>query len=240
MEKWKTKNGYEIVQVLNGKSNSFLIYSEYGNILVDTGKAADYGRLQKNIGSLNLKKRKIDLLILTHTHYDHCENAHMIKKQENCKIITGEKEAQYSENGYTPLPKGTFAVTRFISDIGNRFGKKGFGYKPFVPDILVKDKLDLKIFNFEISLLLTDGHSDGSVSVIVDHEIAIVGDTMLGLFKTSVFPPFADNINKMINSWGQLLETNCDIFLPGHGKAIKRQLLQSEYDKYKLKYKNNR
>jgi hydroxyacylglutathione hydrolase len=55
---------------------------------------------------------------------------------------------------------------------------------------------------------------------------------MLGVFKKSVFPPFADNVNEMINSWGRLLETNCRLFLPGHGYEIKRKLLQTEYEKH--------
>ena len=67
--------------------------------------------------------------------------------------------------------------------------------------------------------------------MIVDNEIAIVGDAMLRFFKNSVFPPFADDIKEMIKSWGKLLKTECNLFLPGHGKEIKRELLQREYNK---------
>lgn len=70
----------------------------------------------------------------------------------------------------------------------------------------------------------------------MDNEIAIVGDTMFGVFKNSIFPPYSDDTVKMIESWGRLLNTDCIIFLPGHGKEINRKLLQKEYEKYARKH----
>jgi hydroxyacylglutathione hydrolase len=230
MMNWKTKNGYEIFQVLSRRSNSYLICSSVGNILVDTGRESAFSRLQKNIGFLNLKLENIDFLILTHTHYDHCQNAFAIKQMANCRILMSEKDVEFSEHGFTPLPKGTFEITRIISKFVSRIGKRRFGYKPFVADVLVSDELNLA--TLKITLISTNGHSKGSISVIVDNEIAIVGDTMLGVFKKSIFPPFADNKIDMIKSWARLLETSCQTFLPGHGNEIKRGLLQSEFSKY--------
>lgn len=237
MKSWKTKNGYEIYLVLSGRSNSYLISKENLNVLVDTGNRSSYHSLRKNIDSLGLIHKKIALLILTHTHYDHCQNAFAIREDEDCKILMGEKEVGFVKNGYSPLPAGTFLITKFISDIGNRIGKRRFGYKPFTPDTLVGEEFYWEQNDFEIKILGTNGHSEGSISVIVDNEIAIVGDEMLGVYKGSVFPPFADDIIKMINGWGRLLKTGCDIFLPGHGKEIKRELLHSEYLKYARKHK---
>jgi hypothetical protein len=67
----------------------------------------------------------------------------------------------------------------------------------------------------------------------VDNEIAIVGDCMFGVFKSSVFPPVAEDPKEMIKSWGKLLETGCQVFIPSHGSADKRLLVQKEYDKRK-------
>lgn len=74
------------------------------------------------------------------------------------------------------------------------------------------------------------------ISVIVDNEFAIVGDTMFGVFKKSIFTPFSDNIKELIKSWGKLLNTDCSIFLSGHGEKINRELLKSEYNKYATEY----
>lgn len=76
-------------------------------------------------------------------------------------------------------------------------------------------------------------HEEGSISVIIDNEIAIVGDTMFGVLFGSVFSPFADNVQSIIKSWKRLLDTNCKWFLPSHGTGNSRVLLQSQYHKSK-------
>lgn len=230
MKRWKTTNGVEIVQVLGGRSNSYLVSSDNGNVLVDTGVESAFIQLQKNMDQLRLTNKNIDVLVLTHTHFDHCQNACAIREQEKCILVMGEKEACYSLSGYTPLPNGTFPITRIISKLGNRIGQSRFGYKPFVADKLINSTLNLDDYN--LTLIPTSGHSQGSISVIIDNEIAIVGDTLFGVFRNWVFPPFADDIDGMLKSWEILLNTTCNTFLPGHGKVIKRELLQREFDKH--------
>jgi len=237
MKQWQSKNGYKIFQVLTGRSNSYLITDGKVNVLVDTGKESAYDRLLKNIDSLGLTQKKISLLILTHTHYDHCQNAFRIREHDQCRILMGKKERRFAESGYTPLPDGTFLITRLISGIGKKIGRLKFGYHPFTPDLLVDNEMEWVQGSFRIKVIITDGHSDGSISVIVDDEIVIVGDEMMGVYKNSIFPPFADNTEMMIRNWGKLLNTKGNLFLPGHGKAITRELLQKEYTKYAQKHK---
>ena len=44
-------------------------------------------------------------------------------------------------------------------------------------------------------------------------------------------PPFADDVGQLVESWRHLLETECRVFLPGHGKAIERRLLEKCFEK---------
>ncbi|MDD3744373.1 MAG: MBL fold metallo-hydrolase, partial [Lentimicrobiaceae bacterium] len=237
---WKTKSGYKIFQVLSKRGNSFLISTPEHNMLVDTGMSSAFKRLFLNINSLKLKNHGIDYLILTHTHFDHCQNAAKIKEQEHCKIIVSEKEKDFAGKGYTPLPKGTTLVTDILSRIGKRLSRKWFGYKPFKPDILIDEEYNFNDDNINIKLFKTEGHTAGSISVIVDNEIAIVGDAMFGVNRNSVFPPFSDNQKEMIKSWNKLLNSDCVRFLPGHGKEIEKELLKKEFDKYAQKHSIDR
>jgi glyoxylase-like metal-dependent hydrolase (beta-lactamase superfamily II) len=75
----------------------------------------------------------------------------------------------------------------------------------------------------------TPGHTRGSLSIVVDDEIALVGDTMFGVFKGSVFPPYAENAGVMIQSWGKLLDTSCRLFIPSHGTANSRSLVERDF-----------
>jgi len=218
MKNWTTKNGYKIYQVLSLRSNAFIIEAGEFKILVDTGRKTAYKRLLKNLSVLNCTS--IDYLILTHTHYDHCQNAFELKELYKCKIIASMFESDFTLAGYTPVPKGTVAPARMISALGRMLGDKIAGYEPFKTDIIVGEHLDMKDKGLNIYIIHTPGHSPGSLSVIIENEIAIVGDTLFGVLPCSVFPPFADDIPQMKKSWKKLQDTGCTLFLPGHGRGI--------------------
>lgn len=235
MNEWKTKSGHQIIHVLSGRSNAYLIVNGNTAILVDTGKKTAYRKLTEKLDTLNVSIETLTYLVLTHTHFDHCQSAKRIAEESNCRIIVSGNAANSIKNGYTKLPDGTFLITKLLAKLGRFIGKNRFGYEPFQPDILVKGDYYPDGTNESIKIIKTPGHSVDSISILVDNEIAIVGDAMFGIFKKSIFPPYADDTAKMIESWETLLHTDCQIFLPGHGRAVKRSLLQKEYDKYARK-----
>ncbi|MBN1251833.1 MAG: MBL fold metallo-hydrolase [Bacteroidales bacterium] len=236
MKNWVTKKGNKIIQVLSGRSNVYLMLKDNVAIMVDTGKTSTLKTLSKKMNSLNIAIDDISYILLTHTHFDHCQLTKKIKEISGCKIIVSSAAEDSIRNGYTKLPDGTFLVTKLIAKFGRLMSKAKFGYEPFRPDIFVNGDYDLKIGDSEIKIIKTTGHSADSVSILVDNDIAIVGDVMFGVFKNYVFPPYSDDTLKMIESWDKLLNTDCRIFLPGHGKEISRNLLQKEYEKYARKH----
>ncbi len=229
MKIWNTKNGYSIFRVLPGKSKAFLISGCGSNILVDTGALSAWDRLKKNLDAIGTDK--IDLLILTHTHYDHASNAAKIRKVYGAKVAVNTREASNLEKGENIMPGGTNFLTRIIADkIAPAISGK-FNYEPCITDILIDKSLDLKDFGLKAYILHTPGHTTGSQSVIVDDEIALTGDSMFGVFPGSVYPPFADNEDEMIRSWGKLLDTGCFIYLPAHGTENKAEIVKTDYRK---------
>lgn len=190
-------------------------------------------KLEEKLDSL-LEGNRLSALVLTHTHFDHVENAAKIKEKYNPKVIAHKSEAKYLGRGNTPVPEGTNLITRFLMKLGRRM-QSNYNYEPVACDIMVDEKYDLSPLGVNAYIIHTPGHSPGSVSVVVDDEIAIVGDAMFGVFRGSVFPPFADDPEVMIDSWNKLLKIGSRLFLPGHGQERSRKLLQKQYDKYKEK-----
>ncbi|HOV10530.1 MAG TPA: MBL fold metallo-hydrolase [Bacteroidales bacterium] len=229
MKSWKTKSGYEIIRILSGRSNVFLLTNGQKNVLIDSSVSRLWKKLVKKLDKLGI--HSIDYLILTHAHFDHAGNANQIQKKFDAFVIIQKEEAPCLSNGDNILPGGTTIFTRPIM---NLFGKRLFSrfkYKPCKCNLMVDSCLDLKAFGFNAYLMHTPGHTIGSMSLIVDDEIAIVGDSMFGVFKWSVFPPFAENAEQMIKSWGKLLATNCTWFIPSHGNANNRLSVESDYKK---------
>jgi hydroxyacylglutathione hydrolase len=229
MKSWSTSNGYKIIQVLSGRSNVFLLTNGQSNILVDTSAQFMWKTLQKRLDRLKIEN--IKLLILTHSHFDHAANAAIIKEKYKAQVIIHKSEAQYLVSGDNILPTGTNPITRFMV---RTFAKQFRSYALYQPcnfDYTVDDIYDLSIFGFNASLIHTPGHTQGSICLIIDNEVALVGDTMFGIFWWTVFPPFASDQNQLLNSWRRLLQTKCKIFIPSHGSANDRSLLEKDFKK---------
>ena len=234
MKTWETKSGCRILQILSGRSNVFLITNGKKNILIDTSPENKWKKLEKKLIDLSIDN--IDYLILTHTHFDHAANANRIKKKYNARVFVHETEASYLTTGNNIIPDGTNIITRTLINLFANSVFPGLSYEPCQPDILVNSSLDLKEFGFEAYIIHTPGHTIGSMSIVVDNEVALVGDTMFGVFKWSVFPPYANDVKQLVKSWGILLDTNCPVFIPSHGSANSRSLVQNNYDKRSYEY----
>lgn len=229
IKKWETRGGYMIMQILSGRCNVFLLTDGKTNILIDTSTNRNRNKLVNMLELHNINK--IDYLILTHTHHDHAANAKKIKDKYGAIVIVHKNESLRLIHGKAALPQGTNPFTRTLI---NRAGKKiesKFDYEPCPYDIEVDLVFSLKDIGFNAYLLHTPGHSSGSISLIIDDNIAIVGDTMFGIFKNSVFPPYADNIKELVNSWRKLLSTGCVLFLPSHGSIKNETQLRKSYNK---------
>lgn len=227
MKTWETKNGYVISRILSGRSNVFLISGNDKNFLIDTSPGWRWNKLKESLNKPGMNN--INFLILTHTHFDHAANAAKLKREFGVKVIVNKEEASFLEKGQNIIPEGTNFFTFFLVKTLAPIQTYKLNYEPCKPDILVDQYFDLNIFGLNAYIIHTPGHSPGSQSVIVDNEIAIVGDAMFGVFPRSVFPPFTDNKNEMIKSWAKLIQTNCTLFLPSHGTANKVDLVKREY-----------
>jgi glyoxylase-like metal-dependent hydrolase (beta-lactamase superfamily II) len=217
--------------VLAVGSNVFLLSKDGKNILVDTSPASMWKKLDRQLKRLGLDR--LDALILTHTHYDHGGNAARIQEKYKARVIVHSSEGPFLAGGEAIVIHGTNRLGRMLIDgIGKNIAPK-LACPPCRPDILVDGDLSLADYGFNARIIHTPGHSPGSQSVIVDDEIALVGDAMFGLLPWSVFPPFASDARQMVESWGKLLATGCRLFLPSHGTGNSKGLVQKDFDKRK-------
>lgn len=179
-----------------------------------------------------LEKQKIEsinYLILTHCHYDHAANANFIRQKTGAMTVIHKSEADYLRQGVMDIPEGTNPFADTLVTIARKINFN-FRVEPCEVDIEMEDNLTLQGFD-GIVIIHTPGHSKGSVSVLVDDEIAVVGDTMINVALFKVLPPFADDAALLKESWKKLLATGCHTFLPSHGTHISREELNSALQK---------
>ncbi len=210
---------YEGAEVLDFPLIAYYLEGEH-KILVDTGgshpeseqgkKAAPYKRppeqeLDAALKAVGVDPADIDTVILTHLHWDHAANNHLLP---NAKLMCQKIEYESLFDPYTP--------------------KKGYdtdSVLKFTYELLDGDQ---KVFD-GVSVMLTPGHTLGMQSVIVDTEIGkvvLTGDMVTLRESLSYDPPRANAllyddsaIGIMRESLKKILPISRNI-LPGHDPSV--------------------
>jgi glyoxylase-like metal-dependent hydrolase (beta-lactamase superfamily II) len=217
--KWTTKKGSKITLTVSGRNNVYLIESKNTIMLVDAGMAYMYKNLLSKITGLNVRP---GIIALTHAHYDHAENTEKLKKHFKAKVLIHRAEAACLASGINPEDDPFSGAS--LPD--------GENYSPVKADIMADDGFKLD----GIEIMHTPGHSPGSICVLVDNEIAAVGDSMFSVHPGQVMTPYVMDRMELLKSWEKLFKTGCRLFLPAHGRPIKRAAAVSEYKKYSKKH----
>lgn len=224
-----TGKGTSVKRLTPARCNIWAITRNGRTLLVDTGISFDRSRIAH---ALERKGLIPEAVILTHTHFDHAGNAAWLQAEYGAEVVVQEAESRMLATGDTPIPEGTYSVTRGLVSIGRKVAPV-FKYDPCTADHVFSDHFDLNRFGINGFIIHTPGHSPGGATVVIDDELAIAGDSVIGTMPGSPFPPFADDVPLLISSWKRIIDTGCSSFLPGHGKPVSREEMISEYNKRK-------
>ncbi len=229
MKSWTTSKGTKIFLVCSGRSNVYLVANDHASFLVDAGMFAAAPLVVHGVARTGAPAPTY--LVLTHTHFDHAGATASLRRRFNFKTIVCDHDVKFLGCGDSPFPRGNTRAIRALMAVLRGPGEYFMQYPPAVTDIKVSGRLDMEPLGFRgTEVIHTPGHSMGSVSVVVDGEIAMVGDTLYGLALKSVMPPLVDLPIKLFFSLCALRDTGARLYLPGHGPAIPRDRLEKLID----------
>ena len=180
-------------------SNIYLVMGERC-MLVDAGSGAGHERVAEGIRNA-LGDRKLDMIVLTHCHYDHVGGLRMLMNEFGCPAYAGHYDAPYIR----------FAERRHIlSDV---FG--GSVEPVEVLDLQDGEVIDLGDRKFRV--IWTPGHTEGGICLYDETSGALFsGDT---LFDTVVgrtdFP--GGSMRELRHSIECLSNIDIRELYPGHG-----------------------
>ena len=163
-----------------------------------------------------------DAILLTHAHGDHVGNAAAWSRRFDCPVFAPAGEAGQVRAGRCVLPAGATPLGAAVMAVQRRLHV----CETFEPVFDVRPlPLDGRAFEPHLEVVATPGHTEFSVSFVVDGEAALVGDALIHRGR-SVFPPFADRPEQVGDSWRILLGTGAETFLCAHGGPVGRALLE--------------
>ncbi len=222
----ETGKGTSVIRLTPARCNIYAVTLNSRTILIDTGISFDRARIEHALAKKGLMPEAV---VLTHTHFDHAGNAAWLAREYGAEVVVQEAEARSLAAGDTPIPEGTYAVTRGLISLGKKVTPM-FRYEPCVADHVFTDLFDLNRFGINGYIIHTPGHSPGGVTLVIDDVVAVAGDSIIGTTPGKPFPPFADDVDLLLGSWRKIIDTGCETFLPGHGKPVSRGELIAEYE----------
>jgi len=201
-----------------GGVNCFLVQYE-GLMLIDTGTPGQHERILKQIKKLGLNPLDIELIVITHGHGDHFGSAQKIKELSGAKLAVHKEDADIVREGKKIFPPGLNKWGCFLAFIWKPMFSF-INYSGIEPDILLEDEFQLAEFGIKGRIIHTPGHTNGSVSVLLDGGEAIVGDLAMNGFpmrRGAGMPIFGNSEREIKRSWKKLIDAGASIIYPGHG-----------------------
>ncbi len=222
---------YRVKPLFLGNSNAFLLACGNDVALIDAGLGnrsktiiAEASKLVKNFTGLKY-------IFVTHAHYDHVGSVFELKKKFDSLLVAHELEADNLARGMSPVPSGTMWLSRQVSWLGCLLFRHCIKFKGVMPDVVFADRKKLPFGNAFIECLHTPGHTEGSISIKFA-DVIFSGDTFFHLLPHKIFPPFANDVNLLLDSWKTILSEGVYKIYPGHGKPFSRHLLKENLKKY--------
>jgi len=213
----------EIVPIGIGLSNSYLIKSE-GTILVDGGFPTNQKNLEKIFKKILIDHSTIELIIVTHGHFDHIGNLKTLVDVTGAKILIHEDDRSGLEGRVISVPPGRTLWGKIGRPILNNIGVRFIKSELVDADIILKkNEYNLQGYGIPGSVIHTPGHTEGSLSVLLETGDAIVGDLAMNAFYLCLKPRpsvFTSNISKLRDSWDNLIMKGARMIYPGHGGSF--------------------
>lgn len=152
--------------------NCYLVANGKDAFLVDTGSAIGYDQVLAECSKYNMK-----LIVLTHTHFDHAENATKLSKHFNIPVACHEADVELFES-YDKQPMESYGIVgKVVLDTSLKVLRETPVEKP-ENLIFVKDGDDLSAYGFDAKIIGLPGHTKGSIGVDVEGKHLIVGDEL--------------------------------------------------------------
>lgn len=213
-------NNIKVIRYINKPvpSNAYLLIDGTGKhcIVIDPGSKKQDGI----INFIKAKGLKLDYILLTHEHFDHCWGVNDLISTFQTRVVATKMCADWVKT-----PRNYFNKLYFDSDEM---------YSIDTIDIILEDInwfLDWR--GVKISFMEAKGHTNRGMCVNIGNSL-FSGDTMIYNTRPFLKKKYGASIEDLYNTISRIYSTFEDdiIVFPGHGEIFKLKEMRSFYDNY--------
>lgn len=164
---------YSITHIKGGTDNCYIVSDGSKAILFDTASKENLQMVEDECSKYDLK-----LIVLSHPHFDHAENADALSKKFNVPVAYNEKDDGIFDD-YDSQPLHSYGLVGFV--VLKASLKVLSKTKVIRPQnrFFVKEGDTLAEYGFpDIKVTELPGHSKGSIGLLVADDALLAGDAL--------------------------------------------------------------
>ncbi len=227
-----------------GDTNCYLIKTDLGYILIDTGFPSKRADLEQGLTSAGCQPGSLQLILLTHGDPDHTGNCVYLREKYSTqdhpvKIAMHRYDSGVVENGDNTLSrkKPPFLqrlIGEIILQLLSAFMNLGT-FERFKPDFYVEEGDELSDYGFDAKILRLPGHSRGSIGILTNGgdastdsgRVLFCGDLLWNMRKPEPHG-IVDDAAELNTSLARLKSLDIKTVYPGHGAPfLMKQLINN-------------
>lgn len=224
-----------IQRIVSRETNCYLLQGDDGALLIDPGPASGGVSVIGGAKEAGILPEEVRLILITHGHLDHYGAAAAVNAWCRAPVAAYHSEPAFSRERRNALPPAQTlrgSVVRWFYLLLSPLVR----FAPLEADLLLDDGADLSPFGLEAEVLLTPGHSPGSLSIHTADGALFVGDLFVNYTVPSQPLYLSDRI-----AWQQSYECvqalNPRTVYVGHGEPFPGEQLDRIYPaRYQLRW----
>jgi glyoxylase-like metal-dependent hydrolase (beta-lactamase superfamily II) len=199
-------------------------------VLIDGGSPKQLDNFVKGLEEVSIRPDQVELIVLTHGHWDHIASARDIKDLTGAKIAMHHREKEWLEKSLKPKVPGVTPWGRILIELIGALLLPWVRIPPAEVDLVLGDgEFSLAEYGIPGAVIHSPGHSSGSVSVLLETGEAFVGDLAMNAFPLRLspgLPIFAEDTEKLRESWQLLLDRGAKMVYPAHGDPFPVEVIR--------------
>ncbi len=220
------ENSFFMGSISMGHVAAFVLKINEGYLLIDTGMPGNTGKIASGMKKMGAELSEIKYIFLTHHHIDHVGSLQEIREKTGAKLILHKNALPYMEKGISQVGKPVHFIAALMNKVFTLMG--GSGYSPIFSgkdDIIITDDDDetLRKLGLKGKILFTPGHTDDSISILLDDGTLFCGDTCN--------PLFVDNGEDLRKSLIKIVESDVKKVIPSHGPPLDAEFIRKDMNK---------
>ena len=222
----------EIKTINLGGVNCYLVRTDAGYILIDTGFSNKRTRLEKELESAGCKPGNLKLVVITHGDSDHTGNGVYLRERYGARIAMHQDDSGMVIRGdmgwnRKPRPDKMHFIFRVMMNLLPFFANVD-EFDTFQPDLTIDEDFDLSEYGFDAKILHLPGHSNGSIGIFTPEGDLYCGDLLYNF----IGKPGCLYINDLADfnsSIEKLKSLKINTVYPGHGKPFPMEWFIKNY-----------